>query len=397
MTKRALTEAVIQRLSLPSKGQKDYFDRGFPGLALRISHGGRKAWTMHYRLGNKQRRITLGAHPSMSLAQARDAWRKAQADIEAGRDPGAGHDRKEHSTLFADVAQDWLKRDQGTNKSLKEVERIVNRELVPEWGHRQIKSIERRDILDLIDAISDRGSPTMARRTLAYVHRLFRWAEGRGIIASNPAANLPKPGAEVRRDRVLSDKELAAIWQAADGLGYPFGPSIRLLILTGARRDEIGALRWSEIGGEAITLSGDRTKNGEQHTIALSEQSKAVLALIPKQKGSQFVFTTTGETAISGWSRVKAQIDTLSNVKAWRLHDIRRTVATGLQRLGVRLEVIEAVLGHIGGSRAGVVGIYQRHSFDDEARAALVAWGRALERLVIGSECAEVIPIGRGR
>ncbi|MEL5849894.1 MAG: integrase arm-type DNA-binding domain-containing protein [Candidatus Igneacidithiobacillus chanchocoensis] len=396
MAKRALTDAAVERIKPPKAGQQDHFDAGFPGLALRVSHGGRKSWTMFYRVAGRQRRLTLGVYPGTSLAEAREAWRKLQKDLEAGRDPQAGRARPAPSTLFSDVATEWLRRDQQSNKSHDEVERIVNRELVPAWGTRQIKTIDRRDVLDLVDEIVDRGSPTMARRTLAYVHRLFRWAVGRGIVASNPAANLPKPGAEVRRDRVLSDKELKAIWGAADALGVPFGPAIKLLILTGCRREEIGALRWSEITDNTIHLAGDRTKNREKHLIPLSKPSQAILEGVPRIKDVDLVFSTTGETPVSGWSRAKGQLDSLSGVKGWRIHDLRRTVATGLQRLGIRLEVIEAVLGHIGGSRSGVVGVYQRHAFDDEKRAALVAWGRHVEQVAEGGKGARVIPMARG-
>lgn len=396
MAKRALTDAAVERIKPPKVGQQDHFDAGFPGLALRVSHGGRKSWTMFYRAAGRQRRLTLGVYPGTSLAEAREAWRKLQKDLEAGRDPQAARARPAPSTLFSDVATEWLRRDQQSNKSHDEVERIVNRELVPAWGTRQIKTIDRRDVLDLVDEIVDRGSPTMARRTLAYVHRLFRWAVGRGIVASNPAANLPKPGAEVRRDRVLSDKELKAIWGAADALGVPFGPAIKLLILTGCRREEIGALRWSEITDNTIHLAGDRTKNREKHLIPLSKPSQAILEGVPRIKDVDLVFSTTGETPVSGWSRAKGQLDSLSGVKGWRIHDLRRTVATGLQRLGIRLEVIEAVLGHIGGSRSGVVGVYQRHAFDDEKRAALVAWGRHVEQVAEGGKGARVIPMARG-
>ena len=195
-------------------------------------------------------------------------------------------------------------------------------------------------------------------------------------------AHLPKAGAETKRDRVLSDGELAAVWQAASKLGWPFGHAVRLLILTGARREEIGGLCWTEVNGETIKLSGERTKNGEPHNIPLSPQATAVLQRVPRIANSERVFSTNGKTSISGWSRAKRQLDDISEVADWRTHDLRRTVATGLQKLGVSLQVIEAVLGHTSGSRSGVVGVYQRHSFDAEKRAALDAWGNHVTELV---------------
>jgi integrase len=212
------------------------------------------------------------------------------------------------------------------------------------------------------------------------LHKLFRWAVTRDIIPANPAADMDKPGSETKRDRVLSDSDLAAVWKAAETLGWPFGDVIRLLILTGARRNEIGHLRWSEIDQDAIKLKGERTKNAEPHNIPLSPAAIAILSEGPRIAGSQFVFTTNGRSPVSGWSRIKTRLPTLD--EPWRLHDLRRTVATGLQKLGVNLQTIEAVLGHVSGSRSGVVGVYQRHSFDAEKRAALDAWGAHVMALV---------------
>ena len=153
---------------------------------------------------------------------------------------------------FASVAQEWLKRDQADNRSHDEVKRILDREVLPSWGHRRIGEIGRREILDLIDTIADRGAVTLARRCHAHLHRLFRWSVGRGIVAVSPMVDLPKPGSEVRRKRVLTDHELVLAWNAAEQIGWPMGSAIRLLMLTAARREEIGALQWSEI---------DRTHN----------------------------------------------------------------------------------------------------------------------------------------
>ena len=154
------------------------------------------------------------------------------------------------------------------------------------------------------------------------------------------------------------------------------------MILTGARREEIGQLKWSEIKGDLIALDGPRTKNAEPHMIPLSNAASILLQRVPRIANSERVFTTNGKTSVSGWSRAKANLDALSGVKDWRIHDLRRTVATGLQKLGIALVVIEAALGHTSGSRSGVVGVYQRHSFDTEKRAALEAWGAHVTALI---------------
>jgi len=380
MPTRALTAAAVERIKAPAQGQADHFDKGYPGLALRMSYGGAATWVYFYRLHGKLHRMTLGRSPSMSLAQARDAWRTARALVGKGENPARA--RPAVADSFAAVVAEWLKRDQAHNRSADEVRRAFEHDVMPAWRDRLIATITRRDVIELIDAVADRGAVTMARRLHAHLHRLFRWSVGRGIIESNPMADLPKVGSETKRDRVLTDAELAKVWRAADEMGWPFGPAIKLLILTGARRDEIGALRWSEIQGNEIKLAGARTKNAEAHSIPLARAAVEIIKTLPRIAGNGLVFTTTGKTPVSGWSKAKAMIDVEVSIPAWRIHDLRRTCATGLQWLGTSLQVIEAVLGHISGSRAGIVGVYQRHGFDAEKRTALDAWAHEVERIV---------------
>jgi integrase len=372
----------------------EVFDQGYPGLALRISYGGGKSWVYFYRVGGKLRRMTLGTYPAMSLADAREAWRNARTEAQKGGDPATARKRAAPATSFTGVLEDWLKRDQAHNKTKDEVKRLIDKDATAVWQHRQFGDITRRDILDVIDSVADRGSGVTARRLHAHLHRLFKWAVLRGIIESNPAADLPKPGSETKRDRVLTDAELVSVWNAAaEELGWPFGPLIQLLILTGARRNEIGCLQWVELKPAEIELSGERTKNGEPHAIPLSKLAQKLVTGLPRIGKSDFVFTTNGTSPVSSWSKVKADLDKKVKIAPWRLHDLRRTVATGLQKLGVNLQVIEAVLGHVSGSRAGVVGVYQRHSFDAEKRVALEAWGAHVIGLVEGRKPAKVVPI----
>jgi integrase len=212
--------------------------------------------------------LTAYGFPALSLAEAREAWRQARHDAQAGRDPSQAKKHGTGAKDFRSVVAQWILRDQSKNKSRAIVGRLLDVNVLPAWQHRQIADIRRRDVLEIIDAIVDRGAVITARRVQAHLHRLFRWAVGRGIVDSNPLADLPKPGSETKRDRVLSDDELVAVWNAAGDLRWQFGQAIRLLILTGARREEIGQLRWAEIVVAEIT--GTRTKNGEPHTVPLS-------------------------------------------------------------------------------------------------------------------------------
>jgi integrase len=235
-------------------------------------------------------------------------------------------------------------------------------------------------VIAVLDAIADRGAATKARQTHSHLNRFFRWCVERDVLTVNPMTGL-KRGEAKSRDRVLTDKELSAVWQAAPKIGL-LGTAVRLLILTGARREEITQLRWSEIQGDEIHLEGDRTKNGEAHIIPITTTARAILDRLPRIADSDFVFTNNGVKPIVAWARPKADLDDLSGVTGWRIHDLRRTLATGMQKLGVGLQVVETVLGHVSGSRAGIVGIYQRHDFAVEKRKAVEQWGDHVMTLV---------------
>ena len=373
MPKRALSNLTVKRAKPPTNGQVDIFDAGYPGFALRVSYGGGKSWVYFYRIGGRLRRRSLGTYPAVTLAEARQLWRDAKHQVSLGRDPGW---QRASDLNFESVAREWLKRDQADKRSLKEVTRIVEKELIPKWGQRSIRDIRRHDILVLSDRIADRGATTMARRVMAYVHRLFRWAKSRDLIESNPATDLPKPGREVARDRVLTDAELAAVWKAAVEIGWPYGPAAQLLILTGARRAEIAELKWSEIHGNTIKLSGARTKNAEPHDMPLSEQALDVLSRMPRIAGSEYVF---GKPLRSGaWSNAKIKFSA-AKIQPWRIHDLRRTASTGMNELGTEPHIVEAVLGH---TIKGVAGVYNRAKYEAAKRAALEAWGAHVMALV---------------
>jgi integrase len=303
MPRMKLTAAAIERVKAPARGQVDYFDAAFPALALRVTARGVRSWVYFGRVHGKVKRATLGRYPALSLAKARQKAGETADAMRQGVDPAAAKRaaRRAVRDSFEAIADEWLKRDQAHNRSYAEVKRIIERDVLPAWEGRLIFSIGRRDVLELIDAVVDRGAATMARRLHAHLHRLFRWCVGRGILEANPMADSPKPGADVKRDRTLNDAELALIWKATGELGWPFGPAFRLLVLTGARREEVGALRWSEIHDDTIELEGARTKNGEPHDIPLCASAIELLDGLPHIAGSKFVFTTTGETPVSGW------------------------------------------------------------------------------------------------
>ena len=205
MPKRALTAIAVERIKPPAKGQVEIFDRGYPGLALRVSYGGGKAWAMFYRHGGKLRRLTLGLFPAMGLAEAREAWRETRKLVAMGQDPARVAVKT--SDTVNSVIEDWLKRDKRDAKasSLYQTRSAINRDVLPVWGGRPIESVSKRDVIELLDGIIDRGAPGKARSVHAHLHRLFKWAVGREIIAVSPMDGLECPVSATRRDRVLSD------------------------------------------------------------------------------------------------------------------------------------------------------------------------------------------------
>src|SRR5262249_18272301 len=223
---------------------------------------------------------------------------------------------KTPSLSFERAVEDWLKRDQSQNKAstLYQAVRTVEAELLPAWRGKRVDQITKAGVIALLDSIVDRGAPIMAKRVQRIVRRFFHWCLERDVVKADPTGGLPRLANGKSRERVLTAQELAKIWMESDCIG-PFGAAVRLLILTGARREEIGQLRWSEIDGDMIHLKGHRTKNGEAHDIPLSAPARALVNSIPRL--GAFVFTFSGKKPINGWSRPKAKLDIVSDVKDW--------------------------------------------------------------------------------
>lgn len=403
MAKVAITKRV---LDAARPGDKPIFlwDETLAGFGVKVTPAGAKVFVAQYRTGGRgtpTKRVTIGRHGALTVDQAKKRARELLGQVAAGADPAAERRQAKEAAAqaqtVADVAAEWLRRDQASNRRVADVERFLRVEVLPVWGARPISDIRKRDVIELLDAIVDRGAPISANRVLAIVRRLMNWAAGRDVIDANPAQFVEAPATETKRDRVLDNGELLEVWNATGEMGYPFGSAVQLLILTGLRRDEIFRLSWSEIDLDAavIRLPASRVKNAEGRTVPLSAQAVELLAGLPRIGDAGWTFTTSGAAPVSGYSKMKARLDKIINdarqaegreaMAPWRLHDIRRSVATGLQALGQPLQVIETVLGHVSGSRSGIVGRYQKHAYAAEHRAALDAWGRHVEALVSGA------------
>jgi len=270
-------------------------------------------------------------------------------------------------------------------RTRKETARILQHDFVSQWKRRDVRDIGRKDVLDVLDAVVERGSPSGANHALAAIRKCFNWCVERGVIESSPCSGIKKPAMAEARERVLSDDELRSIWQATDAIGYPFGVLVQLLLLTAQRRNEVVGMRWQDIDlNSAIwTIPGELAKNGKSHLVPLSVRALSCLASVPRMHES-FIFPARGNdtTTFSGFSKLKAKTDQLSRVQAWTLHDLRRSAATHMGRLGVAPHVVERILNHMSGSFRGVAGVYNRFQYLPEMREGLERWARHLEGLM---------------
>lgn len=388
-----LTQPTINRLALPpGKSDAIFFDDDVPGLGLRLRGGGKRSWIFQYGIGAKQRRMTLGIAPALTLAAARKTATELYAHVRLGEDPAAS--KREGQRRAADTVEAVLrlylpeKRQTLAPRSCVELERHLLRYAKPLHGL-GAALVSRRDIGNLLAAIAaSSGSPT-ANAARASLSAFFAWCMARGLVEQNPVI-----GTHVApmhpRTRVLSLAELSAVWRACEDNAY--GAIVKLLILTGQRRDEIGGLRFGEICEGIIALPASRAKNKQAHAIPLSAPAQAILA--GRSQMSDFVF---GTQAYTSWSRGKYLLDAAlaalgEKFEPWTLHDLRRSTATGMAELGVAPHIVEAVLNHVSGHKAGVAGVYNRATYEKEKRAALATWADHVLAAVEGRP-ATVVPM----
>jgi integrase len=357
-----------------------HYDDDLPGLGIRIREGGSRNWIVRYRLGGFERRHTLGAVAVLSLDDARKKARRVLTQVDDGKDPTAEKATKQAASglLFSAVKQDFLDARKPNLKVRTHTE--YTRHLDQHWKplHKlPVGSINRALVASLLREIAEERGAVAADRARATLSATFAWAIGEGLCETNPVDGTNKASEEQPRDRVLSDAELAAIWNA-DTQG-DYGNIVKLLALTAQRREEIGSLRWSELEGEGekalIALPAERTKNNRQHDVPLSKVARSILDAVPRRGERDLIFGE-GAGGFSGWSKAKAALDEVlgKTVKPWTLHDLRRTAATRMADLGVQPHVIEAALNHVSGHKGGVAGIYNRSTYAAEKRAALDLW-----------------------
>ena len=388
MPRTKLTKSAIDALpTLPS--DTVYWDAALPGFGIKVTPKGRKVFIVLYRTGgagSKLRKYTIGPTGRVTLHQARIAAQKVFAARLDGRDPAA-EKRERKRRAVADRVEDLLEAfiDQrlSQNRSGGEIARLLRREMGRAWAGRSIHEIGKRDVVEVISAIEQRGAPVAANKTLKSIKTFLRWCVGRAILDQSPAEGVPAPAKEISRDRVLSDDEVAKVILAAREVDDPYCGIVELLVLTGQRREEVARLAWDELDltQRIWTIPKSRTKNAKPHVVQLSDQSIAVLRRVEKR--GPYVSAVHGNKPFQNFAVAKRKLDELSKVPGWRLHDLRRTCVSGMARLGIAPHVADKILNHQSGTITGVAAVYQRHEFLRERKDALERWGAHVAKIVM--------------
>ena len=409
-------------------------DAGKLGLYLVVQPNGRKSWAVRYRrLGDRApRKLTLQGFPSLAIA--RDMAEAALKKVREGQDPAAEKQEARRavpaqSQQLEDAFRLFMEKHTRTKKG-RPIRESTRRETGRLLGFRRdpsdpdrwvlsgggalarlpkgltLQTTRPADVRDLLDELVEIG-PVMANRTLSALKTGFSFHVRRDpeLLPRSPCDGIDDPSPEVERERALPDEELAAVWKAADAEGYPYGRLVQALILTGCRRDEVRDAPEPEfdLKRREWVIPSHRTKNGREHLVPITDAMAEILESLPRVKGrARLLFTTTGETPISGLAKYKRRLDAAiaedhlrRKIERWTLHDLRRTFVTGLQGLGFPLEVAEACVNHRSGSVAGVTGVYARYQYAKEKRAALDAWARHVHTIVTGKKGADVVNLRR--
>lgn len=401
---KALTSKSVAALKPDPQKRRELPDPALSGLYMVVQPSGAKSWALRYRFNGRPKKLTLGRWPKVGVADARTLASEALEEIAHGTDPGQrkkqstrvfsterGPEEKFVSTLF----DEYSKRHLAGLKSGAEVRRRMEVEFLPFFGDRQVDQISKAELRALLEAIADTGRGTTSNRVRLYISGFLNWCVERDAISVSPLLGLKGITKEKARDRVLSEDEIRWFWHACESVGDPWCGAGKMLLLTGQRLNEVLGMTSTEIDGATWNLGPTRTKNGRAHSVPLSHTAQCVLSQIDPVLGDLgLFFTTTGNTPISGYFKArnrlhkimlayaKAERGEQTEIPHWTFHDLRRTTATGMAKLGIPVRVTEAVLNHVSGTAAGIVSVYQRHDYADEKRDALQEWAQHIQSIL---------------
>ena len=394
MPRHKLSDAFLKGDRTSDEWAIEYWDAVTPGFGVRFGKGGRKSFIVATRINGVFQRFTLKPpYPQLSLADARKQAQKILADAQLGLDPKAAQaaarrkvqDLRRNS--FAAVAADFMEDHAKNHRTRNEMQRKLDVELLPNWDDRPIASITRADVKALLREKA-RLSPIAANRLLALISKIFTWALDEEIIGASPAVRLPRYCKEQERERSLTADEIRLLWEAFGKLNYPFGDVFKFLLVTGQRRGEVADMKWSEIDSDGWNLPGARAKSSAGHRVPLSSLAREILGSIPRS--GEHVFIARDDKPLQGWSKAKARADTLctERVASWRIHDLRRTMATHMRSLGVDRLVVSKVLNH---AESGITRVYDRYAADPEKAAAMERWAQRLREIITGEPEPRVV------
>jgi len=364
-----------------------YWDVGLPGFGVKVTPKGRKVFIVMYRLagaGSRLRKYTIGPYGRVTLPMARAQAQKIFTARLDGRDPAEEKKQSRRRLVvdgIDDLVETYIRERVSGIRTAKKISNLLRRDVLPRWGTKSVHEIKKRDVIELVNDVSQRGAHA-GYRLLKTLKTFFRWCIGRAVIDFSPAEGIPTQWREVSRDRVLTDQELATVIVVARGMSWPFGGIVEFLALTGQRREEVTQLKWHEVDADTRTWSipGMRTKNGKVHIVHLSEPAWSVIRDRPK--AGEYVFATGGAKHFQSFGHAKRRLDELSGVSGWRVHDLRRTIVSGMARLGVPPHIADKILNHQSGTISGVAAVYQRHDFLTERKEALDRWGIHVDQII---------------
>jgi integrase len=388
MAKR-LTDKYLKSLKPPASGRLVIPDAAAPGLSLRVTATGAQSWLVRFRpRGQKQKGVVLGPYPAVTLAYARQRATKIVAGAKAGMDLIADEQRqaeaearaRARARTVAEVAPDFLRASERL-KSYRQRESYTRNHILPHLGDRIVGEVRRADIVELLDAVEGSGLRQTTNRVRETLLALFEFAVERQLADANPVAGSRRRRVEVKRQRVLTPDEIRALWLGLDEMADPVPAFIRTLLLTGVRREEARGARWSEVdrNGALWVIPGSRTKNGRTHEVPLSGAMLDILAAVAQRGPYVFTRDPDGESPLADMSGLKAAVDKTSGITGWRLHDLRRTLRTGLAQLGVIHEIAEVCIGH---TLPGLTRTYNTHEYRAEKTEALQRWADHLLGIV---------------
>jgi len=414
-----LTDLQIQKLK---RRETRYEVPDGHGLFIRVSHTGNKSWIYRYRFGKDKipRRMTLGTYPELTLANARVIHTQAMQDVSKGIDPGAKlqSDKAELKAepTFKDLLDEFYEKELSKSPSAKERKRLVEKDALPCWSSRKVSAIRRRDAVVLLDEVRERA-PITANRLQGVLVRMFNFASDRGIIDFSPLAGMHRPK-EGSRSRVLTDAEIKTFWECLDlertdiDIYHLTKLALKAILLTGQRPGEVAGMTHDELQGDLWIIPPERTKTNEENRVPILPMLAEIIEQArPYNTGSRFVFVSARSplykhkkthTAKPKETDIPVSVGALANAirrhreemkipERFTPHDLRRTLRTRLAEIGVSDVIAERVLGH---KLQGVLGIYNRHSYDDEKRYALGLWEQRLREILgLAETSSNVIPM----